>query len=383
MGRLASKPPPCTLLNPGPGGGIGRRRGLKPPSPPGGVWVRVPPRAPKDANSRQHNHPSTPQPPFQSGRTGIDFPIWFPFCILGSNIGIVIETPFGPAAPEVPLPRSPLAFVVAQVRFERVASIGSENFIAGFQEEIRSAYPLMRREQQAGVLVSSDGQITTAESGHLWQFNERPEGWQVTLAPDFVALSTNRYTRRHDFLDRLKEVLVVAQRELGVRYCERLGIRYVDRVTDPGLLARLRELVRPEVLGTVAADPGVEGVHLVHGFADTIYQLPDRVEMHGRWGLLPPNATFDPAIAPADSPGAGFSTLMLIPVSRWLSTQLRSRHARHQPANASTASSAGQCRMSSSSHTGVGRDTYSGDIDNLAPSRRPVGRNRARPRTAC
>jgi uncharacterized protein (TIGR04255 family) len=212
----------------------------------------------------------------------------------------VIETPFGPAVPEVPLPRSPLAFVVAQVRFERVASIGSEDFIAGFQESIRGVYPVMRREQQAGVLVGPDGQITTAESGHLWRFDERPEGWQVTLAPDFVALSTDRYTRRHDFLDRLTSVLSAAQRDLRVRFCERLGVRYVDRVTDPTALARLRELVRPEVLGTVVTDPGLE-VELVHSFADTTYQLPDQVEMHGRWGLLPPKATFDPAIAPSDT----------------------------------------------------------------------------------
>ena len=215
-------------------------------------------------------------------------------------MGTVIETPFGPAVPEVPLPRSPLAFVVAQVRFERVASIGSEDFIAGFQESIRGVYPVMRREQQAGVLVGPDGQITTAESGHLWRFDERPEGWQVTLAPDFVALSTDRYTRRHDFLDRLTSVLSAAQRDLRVRFCERLGVRYVDRVTDPTALARLRELVRPEVLGTVVTDPGLE-VELVHSFADTTYQLPDQVEMHGRWGLLPPKATFDPAIAPSDT----------------------------------------------------------------------------------
>jgi uncharacterized protein (TIGR04255 family) len=216
-------------------------------------------------------------------------------------MGTVIEFPFGPAVPEVPLPRSPLVFVVAQVRFERVASIGSEDFIAGFQEAIRGVYPVMRREQQAGVLVGPDGQVTTAESGHLWRFDERPEGWQVTLGPDFLALSASRYTRRHDFLDRLTDVLGAAQRELRVRFCERLGVRYVDRVTDPSALARLRELVRPEVLGTVVTDPGVEGVELVHGFADTTYQLPDHVEMHGRWGLLPPKATFDPAIAPSDT----------------------------------------------------------------------------------
>lgn len=219
---------------------------------------------------------------------------------MGSTVGTVIQTPFGPGIPEVPLTRSPLVLVVAQVRFERVASIGSEDFIAGFQESIRGVYPVMRREQQAGVLVGPDGQIATAEGGHVWRFDERPEGWQVTLAPDFVALSTNRYTRRRDFLDRLAAILGAVHREIRVRFCERLGIRYVDRVSDPALLARLDDVLRVEVLGTVLSDPGVKGVELVHGFADTTYQLPDGVEMHGRWGVLPALATFDPAIAPAD-----------------------------------------------------------------------------------
>jgi uncharacterized protein (TIGR04255 family) len=212
----------------------------------------------------------------------------------------VIETPFGPPVPEVPLPRSPLAFVVAQARFERVASIGSEDFIAGFQEAIRGVYPVMSREQQAGILVGPDGQITTAESGHLWRFDERPEGWQVTLAPDFVALATSRYTRRRDFLDRLTAVLTAAQKELHVRFCERIGVRYVDRVTDTALLARLAELLRPEVLGT-AATPTGDGAELVHAFSDTTYHLADGLDLHGRWGLLPEMATFDPAVAPVQS----------------------------------------------------------------------------------
>jgi uncharacterized protein (TIGR04255 family) len=212
----------------------------------------------------------------------------------------MIATPFGAPVPEVPLARPPLVFVVAQVRFERLASINSEDFIASFQEAIRGVYPMMRRERQAGVLLGPDGQIATGETETVWRFDERPEGWQVTLAPDFVALSASRYTRRRDFLDRLTAVLAAAQRALRVRFCERLGVRYVDRVTDPGLLARLPELVRPEVLGAAVTGPGAEGVQLVHGFADTTYLLPDGLELHGRWGLLPEQATFDPAIAPAD-----------------------------------------------------------------------------------
>jgi uncharacterized protein (TIGR04255 family) len=209
----------------------------------------------------------------------------------------MIERPFGPPVPEVPLARSPLVFVVAQVRFERVASIGSEDFIAGFQEAIRGVYPIMRKEQHAGLLVGPDGQITSTEPGHLWRFDERPEGWQVTLAPDFVALSTSRYTRRHDFLERLAGLLAATQRELRVRYCERIGVRYVDRVCDAGLLDRLAELLRPEVLGTIvtATDGDAE---LLHAFSDTTYRLPDGLELHGRWGVLPEMATFDPAIAP-------------------------------------------------------------------------------------
>ena len=53
----------------------------------------------------------------------------------------MITEPFGTAVPEIPLPDAPLAFVVAQVRFERVASISSEEFIAGFQEAIRATLP--------------------------------------------------------------------------------------------------------------------------------------------------------------------------------------------------------------------------------------------------
>jgi uncharacterized protein (TIGR04255 family) len=213
----------------------------------------------------------------------------------------VIESPFGPPVPEVPLARPPLVFVVAQVRFERVASIGSEDFIAGFQEAIRGVYPVMGRERQAGVLVGPDGQIATGEAGTVWKFDERPQGWQVALAPNFVALSASRYTRRRDFLDRLTVVLTAAQRDLNVRFCERLGVRYVDRVTDPGLLARLPELLRHEVLGTTVMDAGESGVELVHGVADATYLLPEQSELHGRWGMLPALATFDPAIAPADA----------------------------------------------------------------------------------
>jgi len=215
-------------------------------------------------------------------------------------MGIVIAEPFGPVVPEVPLPSAPLVFVVAQARFERVASILSEEFIAGFQEAIRGSYPKMRREQQTAVLIGTDGRLLTTDAGTVWRFDEHPERWQVALSPDSVALSTASYTSRSDFIARLRAVLSAAQRHLGLQFCDRLGVRYIDRVIDDGLLTRLADLIKPEVRGPVGAALGEAGVEQVHSFSDTTYRLPDNAELHARWGILPAQATLDPAIAGAD-----------------------------------------------------------------------------------
>ena len=51
----------------------------------------------------------------------------------------MIDEPFGPAVPSVPLVDSPLTFVVAQIRFSLVASISEERFVLRQQSE--QAFP--------------------------------------------------------------------------------------------------------------------------------------------------------------------------------------------------------------------------------------------------
>lgn len=214
-------------------------------------------------------------------------------------MGTMVATPFGPPVPEIALPDAPLAFVIAQVRFERVASISSEAFIGPFQEAIRGSYPVMQRVQQVGVAIGPNGPLAQPDVGFAWRFDERPERWQVTLAADFVALSTTSYTRRADLINRLRVLVTAAQTHLRVRFSDRLGIRYTDRITDDGLLGRLADLVKPAVLGTTGIDLGEARVEQVHTFVDSTYHLPENADLHARWGLLPAQATFDPSIDPA------------------------------------------------------------------------------------
>lgn len=213
----------------------------------------------------------------------------------------VVDAPFGPPVPEVDLPNAPLVQVIAQARFERVASVSNEASIAGFQEAIRSVYPKMRREQQSTILLGPDGRMVPGEdSSVMWRFDQEPEQWQLTLSPDAITLTTSRYTRRRDFIAGLQEAITAVETHLRVRFCDRLGIRYIDKVTDDGLLARLPELVRPEVLGATHVYPGESGVEQVHMLSDALYRLPDGADFHARWGILPAKVTLDPAIVASD-----------------------------------------------------------------------------------
>jgi uncharacterized protein (TIGR04255 family) len=211
-------------------------------------------------------------------------------------------TPFGPSVEEVLLPASPLVNVIAQVRFPAVMRIEADKgFVATFQEAIRQDYPILRAERQLGVMIGPAG-VQPQDAGTLWRFEAKdPDAWQVTLAPAFVSLSAKRYTRRSDFLARLTVVLHALEGWLAPNVCDRIGVRYVDRVTGDSL-SRLGRLVRSEVLGVAGEAAGMGQVEIVHALSDTLFQLDDSTQLRGRWGRLPAGATYDPGIEPAREP---------------------------------------------------------------------------------
>lgn len=210
----------------------------------------------------------------------------------------MIETPFGPPVKEVPLRNAPIVSVIAQVRFPAVISIQPDSsFVAPFQEALRKDYPVLRQERQLQVLIGPSGALPQ-DAGVILRFEQQdPNAWQVTLAPTFVSLSAKRYTRRSDFLSRLTVVLHALESWLDPKVCDRVGVRYIDRLTGEHL-ARLPQLLRPEVLGISAVRTDAD-VEVVHSLADAVFRLDDASELRSRWGLLPTGATYDPGIEPA------------------------------------------------------------------------------------
>ena len=157
---------------------------------------------------------------------------------------LVSETPA-----EVPLSEAPLVRVIAQVRFPLIVSVEQRGFIGAFQEAIRPTYPVLREERTQGVVFGPEG-MAPARSQVAWRFADGEDGWRVSLAPDFIALETTAYTSRDDFLGRLSTVLEAFTEHIGSKIAERVGVRYIDRVTGEAV-GQIRDLVRPEVLGVI------------------------------------------------------------------------------------------------------------------------------------
>lgn len=195
-----------------------------------------------------------------------------------------------PPAKEVSLPNAPLVRVLAQVRFLPILSAERRDFVAPFQEAIRKTYPVLQQELTQGLLLSPQG-ATPEQRQTVWRFCQADGSWRVSLSPDFVALETTSYTSRSDFMERLRVVLAAVEEHVQPQVVQRIGLRYIDRVRDDAL-EKIRDLVRPELLGIQTA---ALSVHAQHSLTETLFRVPESDDqIVARWGRLPPGVTMTP-----------------------------------------------------------------------------------------
>ena len=192
---------------------------------------------------------------------------------------------------EIPLANAPLARVVAQVQFTPIFKIRSEDYVAPFQELIRSEYPKALHESHQ--IAQFFGADATARADIVWRFLSAKGDWQVSLAPTFVALETRAYTSRADFMIRLKRVVTALKSAVGSAQVTRVGVRYVDHLKSPEV-ERVTEMLRPEMLGVVNTPLRPR---LLHMFSEVFCDVAEG-KLLARWGLLPPNGTHDPNVIP-------------------------------------------------------------------------------------
>ena len=198
--------------------------------------------------------------------------------------------------PEVFLPRAPLAKVLTQVQFSRTPALVTAEAESALADRLER-YPVRRHGMAAAIAVSLGvpGVPMAPLASPMKSFSETTGTWQVTVTETSVALETTDYHTRDDFCERAHEVLMAVASVALPPVVDRVGLRYIDRLTG-GYVGRVNEYVVPQL--RVLHGSVDESLVLEHSVSDSMIRISDDERLQVRSGMLPPNGSFDPALAP-------------------------------------------------------------------------------------
>jgi len=162
-----------------------------------------------------------------------------------------------PPVPDIRLEKPPLAEVICQVRFPPLLSIISED-PAAFQERIRDQFPFMGLEH--GFLVKLPGlgaaeQPVAEPKTRIYRFHTADQQITISLAVDFYAVSTTRYSHWHSFAEALSLAHEAVRQIYRPSYATRIGLRYINRFTQANTgcatVTEMFDLLRPKLTSHV------------------------------------------------------------------------------------------------------------------------------------
>lgn len=146
-----------------------------------------------------------------------------------------------PAPDTTRLEKSPLQLVVCQVRFEDIPSVTDPRLALAIHGRLggrEGPYPILEqlKGEQLEVTLGIGGSPIATQTSPLngWRLFSQGRDWIVSLLPGSVSLETTAYTIWDgDFNSRLTSLLDAVSEELRPALEQRLGLRYVDLLTEP------------------------------------------------------------------------------------------------------------------------------------------------------
>lgn len=167
-------------------------------------------------------------------------------------------SPF-PDTPRIKYANNPLVEVICQVRFPPVLKIEAQ-LPDVFQERIRAIFPVYNEstslfaglELPAELLQIVRGTLPPAFQKGPSAFTTEDGIWTLTLAKDFLALSTKKYERWDDFWQHLDPALTALRDVYAPVAYTRTGLRYRDVIRRSKLGLQnvpWRELLGHELAG--------------------------------------------------------------------------------------------------------------------------------------
>jgi uncharacterized protein (TIGR04255 family) len=196
---------------------------------------------------------------------------------------------------------NPLALVLCQVRWPELGHLQTsmKSVALEFGGQL-AEYPIYEEVQGLSYQLTPEG-VHQAAGDALFHWRSIDQKWHVVLGRRFITLYAVDYVDFEDFNTRLLTILQVVTSQLRIPLVDRIGMRYVNRLADPLLLANLSQYLPREVLGFAGLELESANVSLKTSTNFVRYDLDD-VALQVKAALLGPNEVPDPAIAPVDVP---------------------------------------------------------------------------------
>jgi uncharacterized protein (TIGR04255 family) len=192
------------------------------------------------------------------------------------------------------LPRSPLELVIFQLRFDRHVGVSDGRTATRFQRALSDRVEGFAEisEVVAGeinVAVGAAGQVVNEARTTGWRFGSAKTA--AVLMPDHAALETTAYTTWDEFRTGLEAIVDAVHEVVEPALEQRVGLRYVDRITELGLKRPLdwSPYIREELLGAVR-HPQL-GPHVRAAHQQLLIDLDDLTRCGLRHGPLENPAT--------------------------------------------------------------------------------------------
>ncbi len=203
----------------------------------------------------------------------------------------------GDTETKIRLRDAPLALVLCQIRWPDFSHLqGDLTEVARTFGSALDGYPVISNVHEVAYTITPEG-VTQTPGEKIVQWRSVDGVWHISLSRRFASLHCTSYTSFPDFLTRLERVFGALEAHVKIPLIERLGVRYVNRITDTRLVENLAEYVRPEVLG-YASLTGQSGEVQLQSSANQARYVVEDAALQVRSGWVPAGETVDPAVAP-------------------------------------------------------------------------------------
>ena len=194
----------------------------------------------------------------------------------------------------------PLALVLVQIRWPEHGKLARdfEELALDFGARLEG-FPLFERRNEQGIQITPQG-VSPISGESAFQWKTLDEVWTVSLTRHFVSVHCTQHAG-YGFSElkvHLERVVGLISNVLQVQTLNRVGVRYVNRISSPEVLARLEQAFKPGILGYSQLKCG-EDVELAQTMSQAVYRIDDII-VQARSGILIPGQTVDPAVAPLE-----------------------------------------------------------------------------------